>query len=89
MKRLTILGSTGSIGTSTLSVVRQNPEKFQVLALVAGKNVTDMAIQCLEFNPNYVSMADERSQKASRTILTEHNCKTNVSSRTETPTQST
>lgn len=37
MKRLTILGSTGSIGTNTLSVVRQNPEKFQIVALVAGK----------------------------------------------------
>ncbi|ENR5390812.1 TPA: 1-deoxy-D-xylulose-5-phosphate reductoisomerase [Providencia rettgeri] len=78
MKRLTILGSTGSIGTNTLSVVRQNPEKFQIVALVAGKNVTEMAKQCLEFNPKYVSMADELSAKALKTILIEHNCKTEV-----------
>ncbi len=37
MKQLTILGSTGSIGCSTLDVVRHNPEKFRVAALVAGK----------------------------------------------------
>ncbi|MEQ4703112.1 1-deoxy-D-xylulose-5-phosphate reductoisomerase [Providencia huaxiensis] len=78
MKRLTILGSTGSIGTNTLSVVRQNPEKFKITALVAGKNVTEMAKQCLEFNPKYVSMADESSAKALKAILTENNCKTEV-----------
>lgn len=78
MKRLTVLGSTGSIGTNTLSVVRQNPEKFQVLALVAGKNVAEMAKQCLEFNPKYAAMADELSAKALRTILSENNNKTEV-----------
>lgn len=78
MKRLTVLGSTGSIGTNTLSVVRQNPEKFQVLALVAGKNVTEMAKQCLEFNPKYAAMADESSAKALRAILSENNNKTEV-----------
>ena len=78
MKRLIILGSTGSIGTSTLSVVRQNPEKFQVTALVAGKNVAEMASQCLEFNPKYASMADETSAQALRIILAENNCKTEV-----------
>lgn len=78
MKRLTILGSTGSIGTSTLSVVRQNPDKFQILALVTGQNVSEMASQCLEFNPKYVSMSDERAAKALRSILTENNCKTDV-----------
>ncbi|MGJ3354281.1 1-deoxy-D-xylulose-5-phosphate reductoisomerase [Providencia sp. Je.9.19] len=78
MKRLTILGSTGSIGTSTLSVVRQNPDKFQVLALVAGKNVAEMASQCIEFNPKYASMADESSAQSLRRILSENNCKTEV-----------
>ena len=78
MKRLTILGSTGSIGTSTLSVVRQNPDKFQVLALVAGKNVAEMASQCIEFNPKYAAMADELSAQSLRRILSENNCKTEV-----------
>lgn len=49
MKQLTILGSTGSIGNSTLGVVRANPELFNVTALVAGRNVEQMAKQCLEF----------------------------------------
>lgn len=80
MKRLTVLGSTGSIGTNTLSVVRQNPEKFQILALVAGKNVAEMAKQCLEFNPKYAAMADESSAQALRTILSENNNKTEVMS---------
>lgn len=46
MKQLTILGSTGSIGCSTLDVVRHNPDSFRVIALVAGKNVARMAEQC-------------------------------------------
>lgn len=59
MKHLTLLGSTGSIGTSTLSVVRENPETYQVIALVAGKNAELMAEQCREFRPTYAAMADE------------------------------
>lgn len=51
MKQLTILGSTGSIGNSTLGVVRANPELFKITALVAGRNVHQMAQQCLEFAP--------------------------------------
>ncbi|MDN6110130.1 MAG: 1-deoxy-D-xylulose-5-phosphate reductoisomerase, partial [Enterobacterales bacterium] len=47
MKQLTILGSTGSIGTSTLAVVRANPDNFKVAALVAGKNVEVMFQQCV------------------------------------------
>ena len=40
MKQITILGSTGSIGTSTLSVIENNPDEYQVLALAAGKMQT-------------------------------------------------
>ncbi|CRK85793.1 1-deoxy-D-xylulose 5-phosphate reductoisomerase [Candidatus Providencia siddallii] len=78
MKHITILGSTGSIGTSTLSVIRQHSEKFQIIALVANKNVTSMAKQCLEFNPKYASLINETSAKALRNILSENNCKTEV-----------
>ena len=59
MKRLTLLGSTGSIGTSTLSVVRENPDQYQVTALVAGNNAALMATQCSEFRPAYAAMATE------------------------------
>ncbi|MDC9590789.1 1-deoxy-D-xylulose-5-phosphate reductoisomerase [Xenorhabdus sp. XENO-10] len=78
MKRLTILGSTGSIGKSTLSVVRNNPDKFSVVALVAGKNIEVMAQQCLEFHPQYAAMADEQSAKALRQLLQEQGSQTEV-----------
>jgi 1-deoxy-D-xylulose-5-phosphate reductoisomerase len=50
-RTLTILGSTGSIGTNTLDVVRQNPTRFQVFALVAGRNIELLAQQIQEFKP--------------------------------------
>src|SRR4051812_10210414 len=50
-RTLTILGSTGSIGTNTLDVVRQNPDRFQVFALVAGRNIDLLAQQIQEFRP--------------------------------------
>ena len=59
MKNITILGSTGSIGCSTLAVIRQNPDLFKAFALTGGQNVGKMTEQCLEFRPNYVAMADE------------------------------
>ncbi|ERT12972.1 1-deoxy-D-xylulose-5-phosphate reductoisomerase [Photorhabdus temperata] len=78
MKRLTILGSTGSIGKSTLAVVRNHPDKFEITALAAGKNVQVMAEQCLEFQPQYAAMADEVSAKELRQLLIEQGCKTEV-----------
>ncbi|HTQ58240.1 MAG TPA: 1-deoxy-D-xylulose-5-phosphate reductoisomerase [Bryobacteraceae bacterium] len=51
MKSLTLLGSTGSIGTSTLDVVRRNPDSYRVFALVAGSNVESILQQIIEFRP--------------------------------------
>ena len=51
MKTLTVLGSTGSIGTNTLDVVRRNSHQYQVYALAAGHNVEALASQILEFRP--------------------------------------
>jgi 1-deoxy-D-xylulose-5-phosphate reductoisomerase len=59
LKRLTILGSTGSIGKSTLSIVEQFPERFQVAALAAGHNVNEASEQALRWRPQIVSMATE------------------------------
>jgi 1-deoxy-D-xylulose-5-phosphate reductoisomerase len=56
---LTILGSTGSIGVSTLDVVRQHGERFNVFGLVAGRNVDVLCSQILEFRPRVVAVADE------------------------------
>ena len=53
-KRLAVLGSTGSIGQQTLDVVRSFPDRFEVVALAAGRNVGLLAGQVDEFNPTYV-----------------------------------
>ncbi len=59
MKSITILGSTGSIGTQTLDVIRHYPEDFSVYALVAGTNTELLAEQIGEFSPKLVVMKDE------------------------------
>ena len=56
--KITVLGSTGSIGVSTLDVVRQNPDRFKIHALVAGKNLDVLCSQILEFRPEAVVVAD-------------------------------
>ncbi|AXF78475.1 1-deoxy-D-xylulose-5-phosphate reductoisomerase [Erwinia tracheiphila] len=78
MKQLTILGSTGSIGTSTLAVIADNPHRFAVKALVAGHNVELMAEQCLTFRPAWAAMADETSASALRIQLKSLNVATEV-----------
>lgn len=78
MKRLTILGSTGSIGVSSLAVIKKNPDKFSVKALSAGRNVERMLEQCLTFRPAYASMADEACAGLLRQQLAQHGCRTEV-----------
>ena len=63
-KRLTILGSTGSIGTNTLDVVARHADKFEVVALTGAQQVDLMWAQCLQFKPRYVVMAQEASARA-------------------------
>lgn len=70
-KNIAILGSTGSIGCSTLSVIRHNPTLYKAYALAGGKNVNKMVEQCQEFKPKYVAMADEASAKLLRQYLTD------------------
>lgn len=59
MKRIAILGSTGSIGRSTLSVVESYPERFQVISLAAGSNVDTALEQTMRWKPRVVSIATE------------------------------
>ena len=59
MKQIAILGSTGSIGTQTLDVVRQHPKEFSVYALSAHRSIDLLIKQALEFNPAVVCIADE------------------------------
>ena len=61
MKRIIILGSTGSIGTQTAEVVRENAEELTITALAAGSNVAKMEEQIREFHPRYVAMWSEEA----------------------------
>ena len=58
---LTILGSTGSIGGSTLDVVARHSERFEVFALTANSNVSGMLEQCRQFRPRFAVMSDVAS----------------------------
>ncbi|MBR4174425.1 MAG: 1-deoxy-D-xylulose-5-phosphate reductoisomerase [Lachnospiraceae bacterium] len=63
MKVLSVLGSTGSIGTQTLDIVRYNPDKFEVAAIGANSNVALLERQVREFNPKLVAVYDEAAAK--------------------------
>lgn len=66
MKRLAILGSTGSIGTSTLDVVARFPDRFEVVALAAGRNLDLAAEQARRFHPRLLATADEEGARRLR-----------------------
>ncbi|MGA9821894.1 MAG: 1-deoxy-D-xylulose-5-phosphate reductoisomerase, partial [Desulfobaccales bacterium] len=69
MKRLSILGSTGSIGRSTLAVVAEYPDNFAVVGLAAGKNVELLAEQVARFRPALVSVQDEETAARLRELV--------------------
>ncbi|MBN2212802.1 MAG: 1-deoxy-D-xylulose-5-phosphate reductoisomerase [Bacteroidales bacterium] len=58
-KRITVLGSTGSIGTQTLEVIGNHPGKFELIAITAGKNIDLLIEQAFKYSPLYVVIADE------------------------------
>ncbi len=60
MKRIVVLGSTGSIGTQTLDVVRRHPDKLQVVALAAGTRAEELLAQAREFGVRHLAVGDER-----------------------------
>lgn len=64
MKNIVILGSTGSIGTSALDVIRQHPDKFKVLALVAGSNIALLEKQVAEFRPEFTALKKDGEEAA-------------------------
>jgi 1-deoxy-D-xylulose-5-phosphate reductoisomerase len=69
LKRLAILGSTGSIGQSTLSIVEQFPERYSVATLAAGRNIEEACAQVIRWRPKVVSMATEELADALRCRL--------------------
>lgn len=74
-KRVAILGSTGSIGTQTLEVIRQHPQDFEVEVLTAQNNCDLLIAQALEFNPNAVVIGNEANYSKVREALIPHNIK--------------
>lgn len=83
MRKLTILGATGSIGASTFKVLEQNPENYSVVALAAGRNVAKMRELCQRWQPKYAVMADEEAAKALKLQLAELKLSTQVFSGVE------
>ena len=75
---LTILGSTGSIGTSTLDVVARHPERFRIFALSGHSQTAKLAEQCLAFRPQYAVTANEAQVAELRTHLAAAGCQTEV-----------
>ncbi len=69
MKRIAILGSTGSIGRSTLSVAESYPDRFKIVALAAGRNVDAAFEQATHWRPEIVSMASEADAEVLRARL--------------------
>jgi 1-deoxy-D-xylulose-5-phosphate reductoisomerase len=69
MRRVAILGSTGSIGVQALDVVGRFPDRFEVVALAAGKNVERAAAQVRAFRPRLVAMADAAAAAALRPLV--------------------
>ena len=78
MQSLTILGSTGSIGTSTLDVVGRHPDKYRIFALTANKQVDLLYKQCIQFNPVYAVLLDDGAAVKLRALLREAGLKTEV-----------
>ncbi len=75
MKRIAILGSTGSIGTQALNVIRRHPDRFSVEVLCAGHNADLLIAQALEFDPNAVAIADESQYPKVQEALAPHDIK--------------
>lgn len=78
MQNLVILGASGSIGQSTLKVLRHNPGRWQVLALTAARSVDAMLRDCLEFSPRFAVMVDEGAASELAGRLKAHGSTTRV-----------
>lgn len=74
-KQIAILGSTGSIGTQTLDVVRHNPDRFEVYALVANRSIDQLIAQANEFHPEVVCIGDETLYTPLKEALSDMPCK--------------
>ena len=78
VRHVAILGSTGSIGVNTLDVIRSNADRFQVVALTAGRQIERLADQCIEFKPAIAVVSESSDAAHLQKLLLEKNIKTQV-----------
>ena len=78
VQQVAILGSTGSIGVNTLDVIRAHPERFNVVALTAAKQIERLADQCIEFKPTIAVVADSDGAAQLSRLLQEKKVATEV-----------
>jgi 1-deoxy-D-xylulose-5-phosphate reductoisomerase len=83
LKRIAVLGSTGSIGTSTLDVIARHPDRFEVVALAAGKNDKVLLEQCRTWRPSHAVMSDADAAERLRNALRKEGLPTEVRSGSE------
>ncbi len=83
MVGITILGSTGSIGKSTLDVLRLHPASYEVIALTANGNGEELLLQCAEFQPRYAVLADPNAVSSIQSRLSEKSPNTELLTGTE------
>ena len=77
-KGITVLGSSGSIGVSTLDVLARHPERFHVFALTAHTHVERLLAQCLQFRPRYAVMVEPRAAELLASALRDAGSETEV-----------
>ncbi len=78
MKKITILGATGSIGMSTLDVISHHRDEYEVFALTAHKQVERLVAQCQQFNPRFVVLTDVSQLSVLRQLLSQFNLTSEV-----------
>ena len=69
MKGICVLGSTGSIGVSTLDIVARHPDRYKIIALTANTNIDDLFQQCLAFHPEYAVVVDAAKAEQFKTKI--------------------
>lgn len=77
-QKVTILGSTGSIGVSTLDVIARHPDRYQVVALTAHSRVNELARQCVQFKPRFAVVGSSDAAVALKAILLSHDVNVSV-----------
>lgn len=77
-RQLTVLGSTGSIGVSTLDVVRRHPDRYRIVALCAHRQIERLFDQCIEFRPRYAVVRDAALAESLRARLQAAGCGTEI-----------